>query len=568
MQSLPVTAADNMDLAAAREQIARIARGITKGSRQRAVIRIMMKHGIYHLLKDRSRDDKTKYRLLGRRLRLAFEELGPTYIKLGQVILTRQEMVPPEVTDELTALLDNVPAMPFVFIRTVIADEGKEWAHLIKWIDPNPIGSASLAQVYKGQLWDGRMVAIKVVRPLVDKLFQTDISAIRKLVKKLQRLLPPEMAASSDLPGLINDYYSSAMDELNMEHEAGIMRQQQEFLREFETLHIPDVYFASKRVLIMEFVDGWNLKDFPVDFFTFEERMERMTDLAHYYIKSFVEGYYHADAHGSNIMIDKNTKKAVVLDWGMTGRMDAIHTEAIFRMLMHIRSNQAEDAAEVALDIYEPTKYTDPLQFKDQLRSMFIHYTDTHQGSRYNWGNLLFSTLNIAMKNYCRTPTGLALWAKGFSATEGTARWLCPEISYHDLVETADVQIVRRWLQRRMNYRVNASLLAELLKLGTTLPRKLTKILEHFEWNKFNVNIETRLSSTATRTIHRAATKLSLSNLAGRLFVGGAGLVAFAHTPYGSHSGMQALGSTAVAVSGVLGLWVLWSAYRTRKAVQ
>lgn len=244
--------------------------------------------------------------------------------------------------------------------------------------------------------------------------------------------------------------------------------------------------------------------------------------------------------------------------------MDTIHTEAIFRMLLQIRVNQAEDAAEAALDIYEPTPYTNPVQLKDQLRSLFIHYTNSHQGSRYNWGNLLFSTIRIAMHNHCRIPTGLALWAKGFSAAEGTARWLCPEVSYHDLVETADVQILRNWLSRRINYRTNANFLTESTKLIMTLPRRINKILEHLEWNKMQLKVDVQLSKMAMRQLQRMVNRISIAILAGMLFLSGAILLSVGPSG-GRGSGAGALGTGAVICSAILMLFVLWGIFLSRR---
>ncbi|MFX4301483.1 ABC1 kinase family protein [Alicyclobacillus tolerans] len=547
-----------------REKIANERQSITPARRFRAVSKTLVKHGILHILKDRSRDEESRYRLLGQRLRLAFQELGPTYIKLGQVMLTRQELLPDALTRELEPLLAEVPPIDFAYMEVVLDESMPNWRDEFDFIHPVPIGSASLAQVYQAYLQDGRRAAVKIVRPLARKLFSADIAAIRKLVGRLQRFFPVELRETLDVKGLLQDYYSSSMNELDMRLEAEAMNQQRQYCDEFATLHIPQVYCVKPQVLVMEYIDGWNLKDFPVDFLTFEERLERMADLAHYYVKMFLKGFYHADPHGSNIMIERTTKRAVILDWGMTGRMDTLHTEAIFRMLLHIRVNQAEDAAESALDIYEPTIYTHPVQLKDQLRSLFIHYTDSHQGSHYNWGNLLFRTIMIALKNHCRIPTGLALWAKGFSAAEGNARWLCPEISFHDLVETADVQIVRDWMSRRLNYHTNAALLTETAKLATTFPRRLNKILEHLEWNKLQFTIDAQLSQVAQRNLSRLTNRVAFAFLAGILFLGGAILITSRGGNFEFSLMAHRIGMIALSASALFILGVIWNALRAR----
>lgn len=559
-----------------RREIEEMRSRITKGRRYRAIVRTLSKHGLLHLLQDRrwwklfgrrrSREEDEQLRQIGRRLRLVFEELGPTFIKLGQVLVTRQELIPEPITTELAELLDQVPPMPFPYIATILDDELEEGLDTFEWIRVEPLGSASLAQVYQAQLRDGRMCAVKVVRPVVDKLFQTDIQIIKRLVRRVQRLLPANLAAAVDLPGLIEDYYSSSVDELDLRTEAKNMDEHRRIAAEFATMHIPRVYHVTPRVLVMEYIDGWNLKEFPVDFLTFEERFERMTDLAHYYIKTFLEGFYHADPHGSNIMIDRNTKKAVLIDWGMVGRMDSIHTEAIFRLLLHCRLNQAEDAAEAALDIIQPTPYTDPVELKDQLRSMLIHYVNSEQASRYNWGNLVIQIITIGMKNYCRIPNGLALWAKGFSAAEGTARWLCPEITYHTVVESADVQILRRWLGRRFNYRANASFLTETAKLIGTFPRRLNKILEKLAWNDLKFIVETRMAPDTAVLINKIVNRFTLGILSAGFFAGGTILISFGSSAIQTVPGLRGLTAGVLWGSTILGCYVLWRVLRSRRA--
>ncbi|MDI3328931.1 MAG: AarF/UbiB family protein [Alicyclobacillaceae bacterium] len=559
-----------------RREIEEMRSRITKGRRYRAIVRTLSKHGLLHLLQDRrwwklfgrrrSQEEDEQLRQIGRRLRLVFEELGPTFIKLGQVLVTRQELIPEPITTELAELLDQVPPMPFPYIATILDDELEEGLDTFEWIRVEPLGSASLAQVYQAQLRDGRMCAVKVVRPVVDKLFQTDIQIIKRLVRRVQRLLPANLAAAVDLPGLIEDYYSSSVDELDLRTEAKNMDEHRRIAAEFATMHIPRVYHVTPRVLVMEYIDGWNLKEFPVDFLTFEERFERMTDLAHYYIKTFLEGFYHADPHGSNIMIDRNTKKAVLIDWGMVGRMDSIHTEAIFRLLLHCRLNQAEDAAEAALDIIQPTPYTDPVELKDQLRSMLIHYVNSEQASRYNWGNLVIQIITIGMKNYCRIPNGLALWAKGFSAAEGTARWLCPEITYHTVVESADVQILRRWLGRRFNYRANASFLTETAKLIGTFPRRINKILEKLAWNDLKFIVETRMAPDTSVLINKIVNRFTLGILSAGFFAGGTILISFGSPAVQTVPGLRGLTTGVLWGSTILGCYVLWRVLRSRRA--
>ncbi|RFU65474.1 ABC1 kinase family protein [Peribacillus glennii] len=548
---------------------------ITKANRQRRIVAVVMKHGLGYFLRDasifrlfrkrnRSPEESEKLRKIGRRMRMAFEELGPTFIKLGQVLVTRNDILPEEITQELENLLDKVPPIHFDYCKYILENELPEGLDTFEWIDPDPIGSASLAQVYRARLKTGDEVAVKVLRPTVEKLFQTDISVIKKWTGRLQKQLPVEMAASLDLNELVADYYSGSMNELNLEREARTMDSHRQKAGErFEWLRVTEVYHATKNVMVMEFVDGWTIKDFPVDFYTFEERLQIMLDLAHYYIESYMDGDYHADAHGSNILICKKTRKAVPIDFGMVGKMDTMHTQAIFRFLMHTRLNQAEDAAECAMDVISPTIYTDTVKLRDQYRAMFLNYVNSTQADKYNWGRLVLELINIGMMNYCKIPNGLALWAKAFSAIEGTARWICPEVSYHHVVESADTAVMKGVIGRRFNYRANATWITEFVKLFGTMPRRINKILEHFYYNDFRMNMQMRVDKRTANMANQIINRLALTMIISSIIIA-TGLI-MSNMPEVEFFGLtkQAVASTGLMLGLIMGVFLLWRIWRT-----
>ncbi|HEX7066268.1 MAG TPA: AarF/UbiB family protein [Bacillales bacterium] len=557
-------------------EIEREKAAITRAKRRRKIFSVVAKHGLAYGLKDalarnlfskkRNRKEEEQLHKIGQRMRKAFEELGPTFIKLGQVMVTRQDLLPEPITLELEKLLDSVPPIEFYKIQYILEEELPEGMETFQWIDAEPLGSASLAQVYKAGLRDGRTVAVKVVRPSVEKLFQTDISVIKKMTAKLQKHLPPELATALDVNGLIEDYYSSSMDELNMVEESRKMNDFRRLHKTTEHVDIPEVYDATKNVLIMEYIDGWLIKDFPVDFFTFEERVKIMIDLVHLYVQTMLDGHYHADAHGSNIMINKHTRKAVIIDWGMTGRMDSIMAQILMRVIMHIQLNQAEDAAEVYMELLLPTIYTDPVKLKDELRSLTLNYVNVNQGnSRYNYGRLVLDATNIGLKNFCKVPNGLALWAKGFSATEGAARWICPEISYGQVVEAYEIPILKSMMEKRFNYRANASLLAESSKLVATLPRRANKILENAADNKMRMNVQLQTDTVIRNMVNQIANRLSFALITFAVIVATGFMIA--SVPDGTFFGMQVetIAEAGLIASVVLILFFFWRLWKTRK---
>ncbi|OPX03600.1 AarF/ABC1/UbiB kinase family protein [Geobacillus sp. LEMMY01] len=547
---------------------------ITAGKRRRKIIAVLVKNGLGMVLGDAitrklrgNEGDKQYLHHIGRRLRLAFEELGPTFIKLGQVLVTRQDLLPEPITLELEKLLDRVPPIEFAKIEYILERELPDGLETFEWIEEEPLGSASLAQVYKAKLKDGPVVAVKVVRPTVEKLFRTDIAIIKKMADRLQKRLPPELQAALDLGGLVQDYYSSAMDELDMTEEARKMQEmKQKYERRAEHVTVPHVYEATKNVLIMEYIDGWLIKDFPVDVLTFEDRVNIMIDLVHHYVQTMLDGHYHADAHGSNIMIDKRTKKAVIIDWGMTGRMDSVMAQILMRVILHIQLNQAEDAAEVFMELMSPTIYTDVVKLKDELRTLTLNYVSAHQGSsRYNYGRLVLEATAIGLRNYCKVPNGLALWAKGFSATEGTARWICPEISYGEVVEAYEIPILKSILGKRFNFRANASLVAETAEMIATFPRRFNKVLETMAENKWRMTVQVQTDPVTRNTLNQIANRLALSLIAFAIIMATGFIVA--SIPGGTFLGMgkTTIANIGLAASVILVVFLGWRLFRTRK---
>jgi ubiquinone biosynthesis protein len=564
-------------LSAVGEAIEKEIAAITIVRRRRKIISVFVKNGLGMLMKDsiarkligtrkRSQTENEYLRKIGERLRLAFEELGPTFIKLGQVLVTRQDLLPEPITLELEKLLDKVPPIEFSKIQYILERELPDGLNTFEWIDEEPLGSASLAQVYKARLKDGTTVALKVVRPTVEKLFQTDITVIKKMTSLLQKRLPPELAAALDLGGLVQDYYSSAMDELDMVEEARKMREMLKYRKKSEYVTVPEVYDATKNVMIMEYIDGWLIKDFPVDFLTFEERVKIMIDLVHHYVQTMLDGHYHADAHGSNIMINKHTKKAVIIDWGMTGRMDSIMAQILMRVIMHIQLNQAEDAAEVFMELMTPTIYTDVVKLKDELRTLVLNYVYSNQGnSRYNYGRLVLEATAIGIKNYSKVPNGLALWAKGFSATEGAARWICPEISYGHVVEAYEIPILKNILGKRFNFRSNASLIAETSEMVATFPRRANKIMEILSENKFRMNMQFQPDPVSRNLLNQIANRVALALITFAIIVANGFIIS--SIPSGTFLWMskETIANIGLIVSVVLIIFMFWRLFRTRK---
>ncbi len=551
---------------------------LSPSRRQRTVARVFAKYGIDILFKDGGlalfRDggvnltQEQKDRI-GRNVRLCFQELGPTYIKLGQVLATRAELLPEFICSELTLLFDQAPPTPFTKVIEIIEHELPGGMQNFAYFNPQPIGSASLACVYRAQMRGGESVVVKVVRPNVERLFQTDIALTKKLAKRIEKRLPPKLAASVDLMGTLNDYYASSLAETDMRQEFKHMEDFRAMIKGHDHLGIPDVYMQpTKNLLVMQFIDGWSLKDFPVDFLTLEERVELAHNAVHYYLESLMDGYYHADYHASNIIVGRD-KKLYSIDFGMVGQVDAGLGERLIEYVAFISGNMQEEAAEIGMTIIQPTEYTDVRKYREKLVSSLTKFGHATQGDLdKNYGSILVESIELGLRYHCRIPSGLSLWAKGFSATESVGRWLVPELNYITSIESFDSNMLDLFMRKRASFRTNGFVLWNAVKLVTQLPRRLNTIIEKLADGAFTTQVEHRLSTGTTNTVNSAVNRGALATLAGSSLVASAGFsIAASHaTTIGGGIGPFTM-SAASTITGLAGfLFALMTLRRVRKA--
>jgi len=537
---------------------------ISLKSRRKHIVRTFLRHGLALVFRQHglalfrnggvtlTEAEKSEIAL---NLRRAFEELGPTFIKMGQVLSTRHDILPDFICDEFTYLLDSVEPAPFSEVAAILQRELPKGLDAFHFIQREPIGSASLAMVYLAELKTGQRCAVKVVRPYVDRLFQTDIQLIKRWAARIYRRLPERVQSTVDFRGLLEDYWSSSIEECDMRQEAEHMAHHAEMMQVYERVRVPRVYLPpSKNVLVMEYIDGWTLKDFPVEEVTFEERFHMMFDLGHYYIESLLNGYYHADCHAANILIDKADKTAVVIDWGMVGRMDVQTAQKLLYMVSLINQNLCEEAAEVGLQILEPTEYTKIDEIRKKFVAMAPKYAFATQGqTKVNWGTVVTEVIQAGVQNFCRIPSGLALWTKGWMATEATARWLLPEVSYHRIVESYDTNILRNMLSHQMSYKTNGFVVAETARLATTLPRRLNSLLEKAALNRLGGYMEIRLSERANRSLNGMVNRVALAAVCSISFLASSVAIISLHWRISTVvNGFIGGGATAMAAVGLL----------------
>jgi len=366
-----------------------------------------------------------------RELRLAFEELGPTYVKLAQLIASSPGLFPDALADEFRACLDEVAPVPLADVQTTITEDlGAPPSEVFAAFDPVPIASASIAQVHAAELADGTRVVVKVQRPGIRPRLEGDLRILYRIARILERTSARGRMANP--VAVVEDFAATLSEELNFVLEGRAMERFDEGLRAFgknDEVRVPSVQwaFTTPRVLTMERIDGFKIDDLA-------QLQNQGWDLAaalkrgvRAWMESALEhGFFHGDVHAGNLMLDTDGN-VVFLDFGITGRLDT-KTKEIIRhglpaLLVH------GDFKEVASAIYEMGAVLKPADLDEASRDIaeIVEPILGRPLSEISYGQVLVDIVRIGTRYEVRLPRELVLIAKQMLYFERYAKLMAPD---------------------------------------------------------------------------------------------------------------------------------------------
>jgi ubiquinone biosynthesis protein len=356
------------------------------------------------------------------RIRMSFEELGPTFVKLGQLLATRPDLVPEEYVREFEKLHDRVQPIDFAIVEAVIKENlGPELFKNFEFIDPHPLGSASIAQVHRARLKTGENVVIKVQRPGIIQTINDDLNVLYMLAELLQTYIPETRPFSP--VAIVDEYFKTLELETNFVVEANNIRRFQDNFVGDDRIRIPEVYFdlTTEHVLVMELLPG-----IPV---SQEESLKQegvdpseviKIGLSAYLKMVFKDGLFHGDLHAGNFFVMPHNKIGLI-DFGVVGRLNARTQSAIASMLVALSK---EDYERMAYEYVDLAPFTDQVNvdlFAKELRQLIAPYFGLTL-KNVNLGKLLMTSSSIAARHHLMLPTELMLFFKSIVAIEGIGR--------------------------------------------------------------------------------------------------------------------------------------------------
>lgn len=365
-----------------------------------------------------------------RAARETLQSLGPLYIKVGQMLSTRPDFVPPAMLEEFGLLHDQVSPMPFDVFEPVLAqDFGPRWPRLFREIDTAaPLGAASLAQAYRAVLADGTPVAVKIQRPGVETVMAQDMAVLRRAARMIARAAP-RFTTVIDVPAMLAVLFDAMEGESDFRKEAAHMRTARRLTEDFKHLTVPDVLLEpTRRVLVQSLAPGTSIRDADPQAFTAQERTGIGHDLMAFMFRGFfLDRYFHADPHPGNIFVAPG-HPAHLIDWGMVGRIEANVSRSLVLALLNVAANDGTGLARTWTEMGHATPWADLPGFRTDMAALVPKVTSASL-EELNFGVTLTAVLTHATRRGIQSSPVIALLGKSFANLEGSIRHLCPELS-------------------------------------------------------------------------------------------------------------------------------------------
>jgi ubiquinone biosynthesis protein len=515
--------------------------------------------GVFRLIGRREQVEQapdTRAASAARRFRRMLEDLGPTFVKLGQVLSTRADLLPSEFVAELRLLQDSVTPIPLDAMRAQIqAGLGRSPEEAFARIEQEPLAAASIAQVHRATTLEGEPVVVKVQRPGIQAQISSDLHVLRALAKLLEAVV--EETGIYSPVGIVEEFDRAIREELDFVHEAENVHAFEETHRARKGIRIPRVLdeLSSGTVLTLEFFGGVRLLEAQLS-------PERRTELAHVVLDTafrqlFEDGLFHADPHPGNFLLLADGDIGLI-DFGLVGRLTRQMREQLVILIVAVAVKDSDSVARLLYRIGAPDARANIAAFRSDIDGVLGRHLPRTLGE-VNARRLLSDLLDLAVKYRIRVPREYALLSRASISMEGILRQLSPDL---DIVGVA-LPYAKELLKARYDVGdLQGGLLRALLRfqgLAADLPTQLSQILLDLETGRFNVHVRSTTLDQVNASL-RSAAVITFLGLCACGFIVGA-FISFAQVPW-TVRGYPVLGllgtAGAAALFGAAFTWYLF----------
>ena len=456
------------------------------------------------------------------RLASDLEKLGPTFIKLGQVLSTRADLLPPSYLDALSRLQDNVAPVPAAEIqKTIEEDLNVRVSKAFLSFDEAPLASASLGQVHRATLRDGRPVAVKVQRPGVLEQVLADLTVLDEIAAFVDS--HTKVGKRYEFAPMIREFRKSLMEELDYTTEANHLRTLKQNLVEFPRILVPapvDSY-VSKRVLTMEYVTGTKVTGLnPVALIDVDP--EGLADelIQAYLQQILLDGFFHADPHPGNVFITEDGRLALI-DLGMVGYLSPTLQDKLLKLILAISEGRGEDAADAAIALGEKRDDFDEEGFKRDVVSVVGHYFGASLKD-FQVGRIVLEVNQSAGAHGVKSPVELTMLGKTLLTLDNIARTLAPTLDVNASIRQNASQLMQRRLLKSLSPGTVFTTVLEAKEFAEQLPRRINRVLEALSSSQLKLKVEVIDEGAVIDGLQKVANRITMGLVVAALIVSAA----------------------------------------------
>jgi len=494
------------------------------------------------------------------RLRMMFEELGPTFIKLGQLLACRPDMLPIEYSREFLKLTDSVAPFSSEEAKKIIEEDLEApLSRIFKTFDEEPVAAASIAQVHRATLQDGSPVMVKVQRPHIDRIIERDVSIMRGLADLIESRIP-EMAPYN-VPGIVDEFTRTIKRELDFFIEASNAMQLRKNFENSTALFIPKVFteISSKRVLVLETVEGIRIDEYErLDREGYDRRDLALKGSSAYFKMVLQDGFFHADTHPGNIFVLPDGRLGLV-DFGIMGRVTGENMENFAAIFLALSEHDYDALVQQYVELgFLSGSSVDTEKFQREMKQDLVELLEPYyimQVKQIDFGAYIERVSHLLVRHHLRLPSNLYLMDKAFITLEGVLKQLDPEFNYFEAAKPYVAELVRRRHNPLRAARTLSKNIAEFTDALALLPKQMKALFRKLMHGEVRVSLHHEELQNLIRDVDKASNRLSFSVITASIIVASSLII---------HSGrgpmlldLPVIGLIGYVIAALLGFWIL-----------
>ena len=496
-------------------------------------------------------------------------ELGPVYVKLGQLLSTRPDLLPGEYVDSLTDLQTNVPPVAWSEVETVIRQQLSQPVEAVfDTIEPQAIAAASIAQVHRATLKTGQEVAIKIQRPGIEAVVAQDVSLIKSLAELVSLT---DFGKDYDIVAIADEFTKALQAELDFTTEAQYTEQLRHNLSQSQwfdpqRLVVPTVYaeLTTPKLLVLEWLDGVpillsKLSRAESDDLVKQRREVTTVLFRAFFQQIYLDGFFHADPHPGNIFLLEDGRVAL-LDCGLIGRLDPRTQQILTEMLLAIVDLDAQRCSQLTIELAESGQPASIERLTNDYSRMLRKYYNLSL-SQLNFSEVFYEVLQVSRNNKILLPSNMGLYAKTLANLEGVTRSFDPEVNLLDQIKPLITDLFRRQLLGDSPVETVLRTVLDLKSLSVRSPRQVELLLERVTSETLKWNLTIQGLDALRRSIDSSANRLSFSIVIGSLIIGAAIISTGIQTPQ-----LSLISNILFATASFIGLLLIASILRSERS--